>query len=116
MENNKSSRRVFLTNSAKATLAVTAGIAASGSLTNAFGSPNYINSPAFNTGFKQEPLPYAYTELDKAIDAMTMEIHYTKHAAAYATNLQDAAKAEGVDISKPVEDVLGKISKYSAKM
>jgi len=118
MEKNKSSRRVFLTNSAKATLAVTAGIAASGSFTNAFGSPHSINSnsPWFDTGFKQEPLPYAYNELDKAIDAMTMEIHYTKHAAAYATNLQDAAKAEGVDISKPVEDILGKISKYSAKM
>jgi len=116
MEKNKSSRRVFLTNSAKATLAVTAGIAASGSFTNAFGAPRYADHSRFATGFKQEPLPYAYNELDKAIDAMTMEIHYTKHAAAYSTNLQDAAKAEGVDISKPVEDVLTRISKYSSKM
>jgi len=30
-----------------------------------------------------------------------MEIHYTKHAAAYATNLKDAAKEEGVDTTKP---------------
>ncbi len=116
MENNKSSRRSFLTTSAKATLAVTAGIAASGQMMKSWGAGNPLTGFAFNTGFKQDPLPYAYNALDKAIDATTMEIHYTKHAAAYATNLQDAAKAEGVDISKPLEDVLGKISKYTPKM
>ena len=82
----------------------------------AWGTPKYIAGSQFNTGFKQEPLAYTYDALDKAIDAMTMEIHYSKHAAAYATNLNDAAKAEGVDTSKPVEDVLARISKYSAKM
>ena len=35
---------------------------------------------------------------------------------AYATNLQDAAKAEGIDMTKPLEDVLRNISKYSAKL
>ncbi len=45
-----------------------------------------------------------------------MEIHYTKHAAGYATNLQDAAKNEGVDMNKPLEEVLNRISKYSTKM
>jgi len=115
MGKHTTSRRSFIANSAKATLAVTAGITASGSMMNAWGQPT-INGSKFSTGFQQEPLPYAYNALDKAIDAMTMEIHYTKHAAAYATNLSDAAKAEGVDTSKPVEDVLAKISKYSAKM
>jgi superoxide dismutase, Fe-Mn family len=47
---------------------------------------------------------------------VTMEIHYSKHAAAYAANLNDAAKNEAVDINKPLEDVLSKISKFSAKM
>lgn len=42
-----------------------------------------------------------------------MEIHYTKHAAAYATNLQAAAKKENVDMNKPLEDVLRNVSKYS---
>jgi Fe-Mn family superoxide dismutase len=65
------------------------------------------------TGFQQQPLPYAYNALNEAIDAQTMEIHFTKHAAAYATNLQDAAKAEGVDINKPLEETLRTISKYS---
>ncbi|HEX2847158.1 MAG TPA: superoxide dismutase [Chitinophagaceae bacterium] len=69
-----------------------------------------------HTDFSQTELPYAYNGLERAIDAQTMEIHYTKHAAAYATNLREAAVAEGVDMKKPLEDVLEKISKYSAKM
>ena len=46
-------------------------------------------------------LPYAYTALEPHIDARTMEIHYSKHAAAYASNLRDAAKEEGVDTTQP---------------
>jgi Fe-Mn family superoxide dismutase len=71
---------------------------------------NGLNNPV---GFQQEPLPYAYSALNEAIDATTMEIHYTKHAAAYASNLQAAAKKENIDTSKPVEDVLRNVSKYS---
>ena len=67
-------------------------------------------------GFQQHPLPYGYNALEQAIDAQTMEIHFTKHAAAYATNLQDAAKAEGIDTTKPLEDVLRNVSKYTAKL
>lgn len=70
----------------------------------------------FNTGFQQQPLPYNYDALVQAVDAQTMEIHYSKHAATYAANLQDAAKAEGVDMNKPLEDVLRRISKFSGKM
>lgn len=35
------------------------------------------------TPFQQTPLAYAYGALEPMIDSMTMEIHYTKHAAAY---------------------------------
>ena len=115
MEKNTTSRRSFIANSAKATLAVTAGITASGAMTKLWGQPN-IGPSKFSTGFQQEPLPYSYNALDKAIDAMTMEIHYSKHAAAYATNLNDAAKAEGVDSTKPLEEVLARISKFTPKM
>jgi Fe-Mn family superoxide dismutase len=69
-----------------------------------------------DTGFQQSPLPYSYQALNEAIDAQTMEIHYTKHAAGYATNLNNAAKAEGVDTSKPLEEVLRKMSKYTTAM
>jgi Fe-Mn family superoxide dismutase len=68
------------------------------------------------TGFTQTPLPYAYTALEPHIDARTMEIHYSKHAAAYSSNLRDAAKEEGVDTAQPLEQVLATISKYSTKM
>ncbi|MBQ0151312.1 MAG: superoxide dismutase [Chryseobacterium sp.] len=40
--------------------------------------------------FTQTPLAYAYNALEGNIDAQTMEIHYTKHAAGYATNLNKA--------------------------
>ena len=79
-------------------------------------SAQSIGAANYNTGFKQDPLPYSYNALTEAIDAQTMEIHYTKHAAAYATNLADAAKAEGVDTTKPLEETLRRISKYSTKL
>ena len=40
--------------------------------------------------FELPVLPYAYNALEPAIDAMTMEIHYTKHHATYLKNLNTA--------------------------
>jgi Fe-Mn family superoxide dismutase len=68
------------------------------------------------TGFTQTPLAYDYAALAPNIDAQTMEIHYTKHAASYAKNLSEAAAEETVDTNKPLEEVLAKISSYSTKM
>src|SRR4051812_7947047 len=68
------------------------------------------------TGFQQTPLPYAYNALNEAIDAQTMEIHYSKHAAGYATNLQAAVKNESVPATTSLEDVLRRVSKYSTAM
>jgi superoxide dismutase, Fe-Mn family len=118
MMKTNTSRRAFIAQSAKTVLAVTAGVAAASSLLESCGTSKKIRATAsgLKTGFTQQPLPYSYSSLDKSIDGTTMEIHYSKHAAAYATNLQDAAKAEGVDTSKPLEEVLARISKYSAKM
>ncbi|HMO33651.1 MAG TPA: superoxide dismutase [Lacibacter sp.] len=67
-------------------------------------------------GFAQSPLPYAYHALEPVVDARTMEIHYSKHAAAYAANLQDAAKAEGVAPGQSLQQLLGQVQKYSAKL
>ncbi len=109
MKNNPS-RREFLATTAKAGLTV-------GLVGTAFS--DLLAHPAqavAGTGFTQTPLPYAYTSLEPHIDARTMEIHYSKHAAAYASNLRDAAKEEGVDTAQPLEQVLANISKYSAKM
>jgi Fe-Mn family superoxide dismutase len=86
-----------------------------GILVSAAGSLPLASFATHKTSFDQTPLPYDYAALEPMIDAKTMEIHYTKHAAAYSTNLKDAAKAEGVT-AKTVETLLAEISKYSAKM
>lgn len=39
--------------------------------------------------FQLPELPYAYDALEPMIDAQTMEIHHTKHHAAYTKNLND---------------------------
>jgi Fe-Mn family superoxide dismutase len=57
-------------------------------------------------------LPYAYTALEPVIDARTMEIHHSKHHAAYTNNLNAALEghaAAGLDI----EGILHSISKFS---
>jgi superoxide dismutase, Fe-Mn family len=109
-----SNRREFLTGSVKAGLGLylTSSVLSSCSVKKA----TTLSPSRYRTGFSQQPLPYSYNSLNEAIDGTTMEIHYTKHAAAYAANLQDAARAEHVDTSKPLEDVLSHISKYSMKM
>ena len=48
--------------------------------------------------FTQKPLPYSYTALEPSIDAQTMEIHYSKHHAAYVKNLN--AAVVGTDAAK----------------
>jgi Fe-Mn family superoxide dismutase len=74
--------------------------------------------PVISTiSFQQMALPYAYTALEPYIDAMTMEIHHSKHAATYTKNLSDACVAEKVDTSNTsLATLLNNISKYSIKL
>jgi len=61
--------------------------------------------------FELPKLRYAYDALEPNIDARTMEIHHTKHHAAYTNNLNFALKdtpAEKIAIT----DILNDISKY----
>lgn len=62
--------------------------------------------------FKQTPLPYAYNALEGSIDAQTMEIHYTKHAAGYVTNLNKAISGTPLE-KESLEKILSHISKES---
>lgn len=104
------SRRKFIASSA----AVAAGTLLAGSSVNKIFAGTGNNQP--HSHFKQEPLGYAYNALEPSIDALTMEIHYTKHAAAYCKAINEAAHTENLDVSKPIEAILKDISKYSAKM
>ena len=110
MQNKNTSRRGFLVNTAKAGAALVVANTILPSFVNA--ATNFAPTP-----FTQQPLPYGYKDLEVAIDAMTMEIHYTKHAATYAKNLAEAIVAEKVNANKTtLEGLMGNISKYSPKM
>lgn len=114
--NKKTSRREFISTSVKGGLAISVGLGAATPLLQSFSAEKNIIRHGLVMGFDQQPLPYKYDALETVIDAMTMEIHYSKHAAAYSKNVKEAAAAENVDTNSPLEDVLAKISSYSTKM
>ena len=65
-----------------------------------------------NMSFELPKLPYSYDALEPHIDAMTMEIHHSKHHAAYTTNLNKAI--EGTPLAQmSIESILKDISKHS---
>lgn len=110
------SRRDFIIDSGKAGIAL--GLSSTVlSMFESCSTPLKLPPHISPTSFTQYPLPYSFKALEPFIDTATMEIHYTKHAAAYAKALEEAMKAEGVNISEiTLENLLKKISKYSSKM
>ncbi len=108
MSSSINSRRQFIKQTGKASIAM-----ASMPLMHTLGVLP-INQ---EINFQQIPLPYAYNALEPFIDAMTMEIHHTKHAAGYTKNLNDACVAEKVDVkTTSITSLIASISKYSTKM
>ncbi len=108
MSSSSNSRRQFIKQTGKAGIAM-----ASMPIIHTFGGLQLSQE----MNYIQQPLPYAFNALEPFIDAMTMDIHYTKHAAGYTKNLNDACVAESVDIkSKSITSLLESISKYSTKM
>jgi Fe-Mn family superoxide dismutase len=104
MKNN--SRRKFIKNTLVATAAVTAG-------TSLFNTSNVLaGAEAFK--FTQVPLPFKYADLEPNIDALTNEIHYTKHHTAYIKNVNDAIVAENITYTSEKE-FFANASKLSAK-
>ena len=58
--------------------------------------------------FKMIALPYNYEALVPYIDALTMELHYSKHYLTYTNNLNKAIA--GTELEQlPIEDVLKKL-------
>jgi Fe-Mn family superoxide dismutase len=55
-------------------------------------------------------LGYAYNALEAAIDAQTMEIHHSKHHAAYVNNLNAALENAPKFFMDSIEDVLRNIN------
>ncbi len=108
MNNNKMKRRKFIADTAK----VGVGLAI---------LPTFLQAKELNENsridFTQQPLSYSYNALEPYIDAATMEIHYTKHAAGYTKNLNEALKEEYKKAgAATIENILENISQYSTKM
>jgi Fe-Mn family superoxide dismutase len=60
--------------------------------------------------FELPRLPYSYDALEPNIDARTMEIHYSKHHAAYTNNLNAAIQGTENE-KKGIEELLRQVSK-----
>jgi len=55
-------------------------------------------------------LPYAYDALEPHIDAMTMEIHHSKHHQTYVNNLNGALEGTGLE-DVPVDELLANLDR-----
>ena len=62
--------------------------------------------------FELPKLSYAYDALEPLIDAKTMEIHHSKHHAAYTSKLNDAIKGTELE-GKSIEELLAGVSAHS---
>ncbi|HIP48865.1 MAG TPA: superoxide dismutase [Lutibacter sp.] len=63
--------------------------------------------------FKLPNLPYDYDALEPHFDAMTMEIHHTKHHAGYTSKLNAAIEGTSLE-NTSIETILKNISKQNA--
>ncbi len=63
--------------------------------------------------FELPKLDYAYSALEPHIDARTMEIHHTKHHAAYTSNLNIAVSDTKLE-NESIEQILAKIGSLPA--
>ncbi len=117
MEDQSLSRRKFIEQTGKATVALGVSATVLPAVVSCNAPKVVMASGPFSTPYTQQPLPYDYKALDPVIDALTMEIHYSRHAAAYAKALAEATAAEGVNnATTTLETLLNNISKYSPKM
>ncbi|RVU02595.1 superoxide dismutase [Mucilaginibacter limnophilus] len=107
MENN--SRRKFIQNTLAATAAISVG---NSFIANAIAAtPDSAGAETF--AFKQVPLPYKYQALEPHIDALTNEIHYTKHHTAYIKKVNDLIVSEKIAYATE-KDFFANASKLSA--
>jgi Fe-Mn family superoxide dismutase len=65
--------------------------------------------------FELLKLPYNYDALAPNIDAMTMEVHYSKHYLTYTNNLNKALAGTELE-SLPIEDIFKKLDLNNADL
>lgn len=77
------------------------------------GQPDDVR--AEDGAFQVAKLPYAYDALAPNLDALTMEIHYSKHYLTYTNNLNRLLS--GTEQEKlPIEDILAKLDMSNADL
>lgn len=103
-------RRNFIETTAQAALAMAAG----GTVFARTLHAENVQPKGQALVFSQVALPYAYAALEPHIDALTMEIHYSRHHAAYVKNVNEAIAAEGITYTTP-EAFFAHVSKLSAR-
>ncbi len=64
---------------------------------------------AIRQPFVLPPLGYGYAALEPHVDAQTMEIHYTKHHAAYIKNANKALEGQTALAALTAEEILGSL-------
>ena len=77
------------------------------------GSPDDVK--AASGAFELTKIPYTYDALAPHIDAMTMELHYSKHYLTYTNNLNKVLA--GTELEKiPLEDIFKKLDMNKADL
>jgi Fe-Mn family superoxide dismutase len=97
-------KRTFLKNSAILTLGGAVAASMPGTLVSAA-----ANGSAAGEGFTLPKLDYAYDALEPHIDALTMEIHHSKHHAGYTRKFNAALDAAGLNDAS-IKELFEKIS------
>jgi len=70
-----------------------------------------LNGNSGQDGFSLPDLGYAFDALEPHIDAMTMEVHYSKHHAGYTRKFNAAVKEAGLTESK-IKELFSTVSKH----
>ena len=114
-------RKRFLSNSLKATFGtfflgptILQAYGCSDPTATVDGTPDVDVAEPVKLEMSRIELPYAFNALEPHIDAQTMELHYTKHHAAYESKLKEALEEEKIDAANEKE-FFSAIGKLSAK-
>jgi Fe-Mn family superoxide dismutase len=109
-ENNIMDKRTFLK---KGTILGIGGVLAGGAAGNIKASGILHGNFPGEEPYKLPDPGYPYDALEPHIDAMTMEIHHSKHHAGYTRKFNAAVKDSGLGDSR-IKDIFDQVSRYPA--
>jgi Fe-Mn family superoxide dismutase len=111
----RESRRSFIKQSIKASVVLAAGTPLLVACADESGKANEEVMVEGPLTLVQQPLKYGYDALEPYIDALTMEIHFGKHHAAYVNNFNNASKDGNIAVES-LESLFANMSDYSAAL